>query len=195
MKVGREQVRRRRTESQRWFLGNGKLLLLLLLCSFDRSPFTRDLGELLGALAIYNEGGTQPVECNFDIWISDGLKSGVDGLDKICHSPVWTLVSIFYPLLLEIPTDLATVRSQNIFQDTFGQLPKRQFSLFFNMSQLSTTAKTTFIYLSALTGVNLILILSSDPTTVVVGFACLILSLSSLASFYIDQVMLDQSHI
>ena len=191
MKVGREQVRLRRVESQRWFVGNGKLLLLLLLCSFDRSPFTRDLGELRSTLVIYNEGGTQLVECNFDIWISDGLKSGVDGLDKICRSPVWTLVSLFRPLLLEIPTDLATVRSQNIFQDTFGQLPKRQFSLFFNMSQLSTTAKTTFIYLSALTGVNLILILSSDPTTVVVGFACLILSLSSLASFYIDQAMLE----
>ena len=86
------------------------MLLLLLLCSFDRSPFTRDLGELLGALAVHNEGGTQPFECNFDIWISDGLKSGVDGLDKICRSPVWTLVSLFRPLLLEIPTDLATVR-------------------------------------------------------------------------------------
>ena len=190
MKVGREQARLRRIESQRWFVGNGKLLLVLLLCSFDRSPFTRDLGELRSTLVIYNEGGTELVECNFDIWISDGLKSGVDGLDKICRSPLWTLVSIFHPLLLKIPTDLATVRSQNIFQDTFGQLPKRQFSLFFNMSQLSTTAKTTFIYLSALTGVNLILILSSDPTTVVVGFACLILSLSSLASFYIDQAML-----
>ena len=195
MKVGREQARLRRIESQRWFLGNGELLLLLLLCSLDCSPFTRDLGGLRSTLVIYNEGGTQLVECNFDIWIFDDLKSGVDGLDKICRSPVWTLVSLFHPLLLEIPTDLATVRSQKIFQDTFGQLPKRQFSLFFNMSQLSTTAKTTFIYLSALTGVNLILILSSDPTTVVVGFACLILSLSSLASFYIDQAMLEQSHI
>ena len=110
MKVGREQVRRRRTESQRWFLGNGKLLLLLLLCSFDRSPFTRDLGELRSTLVIDHEGETQLVECNFDIWISDGLKSGVDGLDKICRSPVWTLVSLFHPLLLEIPTDLATAR-------------------------------------------------------------------------------------
>ena len=86
------------------------MLLLLLLCSFDRSPFTRDLGELRSTLVIYNEGGTQSFECNFDIWISDGLKSGVDGLDKICRSPVWTLVSLFRPLLLEIPTDLATVR-------------------------------------------------------------------------------------
>ena len=110
MKVGREQGRLRRIDSQRWFVGNGKLLLLLLLCSFDRSPFTRDLGELRGTLVIYNEGGTQLVECNFDIWISDGLKSGVDGLDKICRSPMWTLVSIFHPLLLEISTDLAKVR-------------------------------------------------------------------------------------
>ena len=87
-------------------MGNGELLLH----SLDRSPFTRDLGELLGALAIYNEGGTQPVECNFDIWISDGLESGVDGLDKICRSPLWTLFPIFRPLLLKIPIDLATVR-------------------------------------------------------------------------------------
>ena len=86
------------------------MLLLLLLCSFDRSPFTRDLDELRSTLVIYDEGGTQLVKCNFDIWISDGLESGVDGLDKICRSPVWTLVSIFLPLLLEIPTDLATVR-------------------------------------------------------------------------------------
>ena len=86
------------------------MLLLLLLCSLNRSPFTRDLGGLRSTLVIYNEGGTQLVECNFDIWISDGLKSGVDGLDKICRSPVWTLVFLFRPLLLDIPTDLATVR-------------------------------------------------------------------------------------
>ena len=86
------------------------MLLLLLLCSFDRSPFTRDLGELRSTLVIYNEGGTQLVECNFDIWISDGLKSGVDGLDKNCRFPVWTLISLFHPLRLEIPIDLATVR-------------------------------------------------------------------------------------
>ena len=130
MKVGREQGRLRRIDSQRWFVGNGKLLLLLLLCSFDRSPFTRDLGELLGALAIYNEGGTQPVECNFDIWISDGLKSGVDGLDKICRSPVWTLVSIFHPLLLESRPIFEIVRPQNIFPEYFfRQFPKGQFFL------------------------------------------------------------------
>ena len=86
------------------------MLLLLLLCPFDCHPFNRDLGVLLGTLVVYNEGGTQLVECDFDIWISDDLKSGVDGLDKICRSPVWTPVSIFHPLLLEIPTDLATVR-------------------------------------------------------------------------------------
>ena len=104
------------------------MLLLLLLCSFDRSPFTRDLGELLGALAVYNEGGAQPVECNFDIWISDGLKSGVDGLDKICRSPVWTLVSLFCPLLLEIPTDLATVHPKNIFRIFSDNSQKDSFS-------------------------------------------------------------------
>ena len=110
MKVGREQARLRRIESQSWFVGNGKLQLLLLLCSFDRSPFTRDLGELRSTLVIYNEGGTQLVECNFDIWIFDDLKSGVDGLDKICRSPVWASISLFHPLPLEIPNDFATVR-------------------------------------------------------------------------------------
>ena len=104
------------------------MLLLLLLCSFDRSPFTRDLGELLGTLVIYNEGGTQPVEFNFDIWIFDGLKSGVDGLDKICRSPVWTLVSLFCPLLLEIPTDLATVHPKNIFRIFSDNSQKDSFS-------------------------------------------------------------------
>ena len=86
------------------------MLLLLLLCSFDCHPFNRDLSVLLGTLVVYNGGGTQPVECNFDIRISDCLESGVDGLDKFCRSPLWTLVSIFHPLLLKIPTDLATVR-------------------------------------------------------------------------------------
>ena len=85
-------------------------MLLLLLCSFDRSPFTRDLGELLGALAIYNEGGTQPVECNFDIRISDCLESGVNGLDKFCRSTLWTLVSIFHPLLFKSRPIFVTVR-------------------------------------------------------------------------------------
>ena len=63
------------------------------------------------------------------------------------------------------------------------------------MSPLSNSAKTTFIYLSVSVGINLVLLLSSDPMTVIVGFACLVLSLSSLSSFYIDQVMLDQEHI
>ena len=69
-------------------------------------------------------------------------------------------------------------------------------SLFlFNMNFLSNSAKPTFIYLSLSVGINLVLLLSSDPLTVIVGFACLVLSLSSLASFYLDQVMLDQEYI
>ena len=91
-------------------MGNGELLLLLLLHSLDRSPFTCDLGGLRNTLVIYNEGGAQLVECHFDIWNSDDLKSGVDGLDKNCRFPVWTRISLFHPLLLEIPIDLATVR-------------------------------------------------------------------------------------
>ena len=86
------------------------MLLLLLLCPFDCHPFNRDLGVLLGTLVVYDGGGTQPVECNFDIWISDGLESGVDGLDKICRSPLWTLVSIFHPLLLKSRPIFVTVR-------------------------------------------------------------------------------------
>ena len=86
------------------------MLLLLLLHSLDRSPFARDLGGLRNTLVIYNEDGAQLVECHFDIWDSDDLKFGVDGLDKNCRSPVWASVSLFYLLLLEIPIDLATVR-------------------------------------------------------------------------------------
>ena len=93
-------------------------MLLLLLHSLDRSPFTCDLGGLRNTLVIYNEDGAQLVECHFDIWDSDDLKFGVDGLDKNCRFPVWTRISIFYPSLLEIPIDL----------DIFGQFPKRQFS-------------------------------------------------------------------
>ena len=91
-------------------MGNGELLLLLLLHSLDRSPFTRDLGGLRNTLVIYNEGGAQLVECHFDIWDSDDLKFGIDGLDKNCRSPVWASISSFHPSLLEIPIDLATVR-------------------------------------------------------------------------------------
>ena len=85
-------------------------MLLLLLCSLDHSPFTCDLGGLRNTLVIYNEGGAHLVECHFDIWNSDDLKSGVDGLDKNCRFPVWTRISLFHPSLLEIPIDLATVR-------------------------------------------------------------------------------------
>ena len=106
------------------------------------------------------------------------------------------LLSHFSPFTFRNP-DRSCDRSSleyfsRIFSDNFQ---KDSFFFFFNMNQLSTTAKTTFIYLSVLTGVNLVLILSSDPTTVVVGIACLILSVSSLASFYIDQAMLEQSNI
>ena len=62
-------------------MGNGELLLLLLLHSLDRSPFTRDLGWLCNALVVYHEGGAQLVECHFDSWDSDDLKFGIDGID------------------------------------------------------------------------------------------------------------------
>ena len=101
----------------------------------------------------------------------------------------------FLPFTFKVPTDLCDRSSLEYFSGYFRTISKKTVFFSFNMNQLSTTAKTTFIYLSALTGVNLVLILSSDPTTVVVGFACLILSVSSLASFYIDQAMLEQSHI
>ena len=78
-----------------------------------------------------------------------------------------------------------------IFPEYFSDIFPKKSVLSINMDPLSTTAKTTLIYLSALTGVNLVLIMSSDPTTVVVGYACLILSISSLASFVLDQAMLE----
>ena len=90
-------------------MGNGELLLLLLLHSLDCSPFTRDLGGLCNTLVIYHEGGAQLVECHFGIGDFDDLKFGIDGLDKNCRSPVWASISSFYPSLLEIPIDLATV--------------------------------------------------------------------------------------
>ena len=43
---------------------------------------------------------------------------------------------------------------------------------------LPNSAKPTFIYLSLSVGINLVLLLSSDPLTVIVGFSCLVLSLS-----------------
>ena len=77
-----------------------------------------------------------------------------------------------------------------------GQFPENNFSRFLpNMGPLSNSAKTTYIYLSFLVGTNLVLMLSSDPMTVFVGFVCLIMSFSSLASFHLDQVMRDQEHI
>ena len=81
------------------------------------------------------------------------------------------------------------------FQAILDKFLDNHFPFLFNMSPLSNSAKTTFIYLSVSVGINLVLLLSSDPMTVIVGFACLVLSLSSLASFYLDQVMLDQEHI
>ena len=60
------------------------------------------------------------------------------------------------------------------------------------MNFLPNSAKPTFIYLSLSVGINLVLLLSSDPLTVIVGFSCLVLSVSSLASFYLDQIMLNQ---
>ena len=61
-----------------------------------------------------------------------------------------------------------------------------------NMNFLPNSAKPTFIYLSLSVGINLVLLLSSDPLTVIVGFSGLVLSVSSLASFYLDQIMLNQ---
>ena len=84
------------------------------------------------------------------------------------------------------------------FQDIFGifpSAPKSFQDILDNMIFLSNSAKPTFIYLNLSVGINLVLLLSSDPLTVIVGFACLVLSLSSLASFYLDQIMLDQESI
>ena len=82
-----------------------------------------------------------------------------------------------------------------IFLEAFRPPLKSFQDILDNMIFLSNSAKPTFIYLSLSVGINLVLLLSSDPLTVIVGFACLVLSLSSLASFYLDQIMLDQESI
>ena len=79
--------------------------------------------------------------------------------------------------------------------DFFLSAPKSFHDILDNMIFLPNSAKPTFIYLSLSVGINLVLLLSSDPLTVIVGFSCLVLSLSSLASFYLDQIMLDQESI
>ena len=85
----------------------------------------------------------------------------------------------------------------NLSRISFGSFrsPKSFHDILDNMIFLPNSAKPTFIYLSLSVGINLVLLLSSDPLTVIVGFSCLVLSLSSLASFYLDQVMLDQESI
>ena len=111
-------------------LGDGKLLLLLLLCPFDCLPFNRNLGVLLSTLAVCNGVWTQPAECNFDIRISDCLESGVDGLDKFCRSNLWTLVSISHPLLLKSQPIFVTVSSREYFSRIFFRTFSKKVSSF-----------------------------------------------------------------
>ena len=69
----------------------------------------------------------------------------------------------------------------------FRHFPKKLI-LSTDMNFPTTTTKTTLVYLSALTGVNLVLIMSSDWATVVCGYVCLVLSISSLVSFYLSSI-------
>ena len=82
----------------------------------------------------------------------------------------------------------------NLSRISFGSFypPKSFEDILDKMIFLPSSAKPTFIYLSLSVGINLVLLLSSDPLTVIVGFSCLVLSVSSLASFYLDQIMLNQ---
>ena len=98
----------------------------------------------------------------------------------------------FQDILGIFPSALKSL--QDIFE-IFPSTPKSFQDILDNMIFLSNSAKPTFIYLSLSVGIKLVLLLSSDPLTVIVGFACLVLSLSSLASFYLDQIMLDQESI
>ena len=156
-------------------------------------PDNHNCGGLHNPLAIYNGVWTEFAECNSDSRISGLVESDVDGIDRFCRSNLRTLVVIPRPLLLKIPVNLFNhFVPRIIFPENFSDIfQKKKSILSTNMNPPSTTAKTTLIYLSALTGVNLVLITSSDPTTVVVGYACLILSISSLASFILDQAMLE----
>ena len=86
------------------------MLLLLLLHYLDCSPFTCDLGWWCNSLVIHHGGAVQLVECHFDSWDSGDLKFGIYGIDETSRSLVWASISSFYPSLLEIPIDLATVR-------------------------------------------------------------------------------------
>ena len=82
----------------------------------------------------------------------------------------------------------------NLSRISFGSFypPKSFYDILDKMISLPNSAKPTFIYLSLSVGINLVLLLSSDPLTVIVGFSGLVLSVSSLASFYLDQIMLNQ---
>ena len=100
-------------------------------------------------------------------------------------------VQIFRGYLLDF------LSAPNLSRISFGSFypPKSFYDILDKMISLPNSAKPTFIYLSLSVGINLVLLLSSDPLTVIVGSSCLVLSLSSLASFYLDHIMLDQESI
>ena len=192
--------------------------MLLLLLFSDRNRFPSTCNPSWGCTLLVVDHGVvfQLVEHLFDSWGCDNHWWDNHWWDN--HR--WDSLSY---LLLEIPINFATVRSpqtlfriflesfrpplksfQDIlgqFQNIFpwiilGQFPENNFSRFLpNMGPLSNSAKTTYIYLSFLVGTNLVLMLSSDSMTVFVGFVCLIMSFSSLASFHLDQVMRNQEQI
>ena len=104
------------------------------------------------------------------------------------------LLDLFCPAQIFRGYLLDFLSAPNLSRISFGSFypPKSFYDILDKMISLPNSAKPTFIYLSLSVGINLVLLLSSDPLTVIVGFSCLVLSVSSLASFYLDQIMLNQ---
>ena len=126
------------------FLGDGKLLLLLLLCPSGCLPVNRNHGVLHNTLAIYNGVWTQSAGCNGDCRISDCLESDVDGLDKFCRSNLWTLVSISHPLLLKSQPIFVTVSSREYFSRIFFRTFSKKVSSFHQHEPVINNSKDYF---------------------------------------------------
>ena len=122
--------------------------MLLLLYDRNRFPFTRNPSWWCNFLVICHGGAFQLVQHHFDSWDSDDLKCGIHGIDENCRSPQWASLSSLYPLLLEIPINLATVLPSNPFQDILGTVrpPLKSFSdIFGNLSSVPKISSRIFL--------------------------------------------------
>ena len=115
---------------------------------------------------------------------------------------LWTLYLVLYYWVQK--HFLQNIFAKNIFSKTYSPKtfsPKHFFRKHFLQNifseiglisssdmDLTTTTKTTLVFLSVLTGFNLILILSSDLATVMCGYACLVLSVSCLMNIFLSSI-------